>query len=640
MPLLFDNLYNSKQELNKKYFKCLVMFANSEDLKRSMDAMQELIGSEFIKSSKTEPQPYLKVPFSEDTYLQINNIIDRHKTVSVLVADAFRPRYDKFIEMCSSAHAQFLEELQFARFCHQYVIEGKDINIKNYDFPNKDCQPYKHQKALMALGLKLKRCAFFGDMGVGKTLPALHVIRHKIQRGLIKKCICVVPNTLKYKWALGKGNEIDKHIPDIKALILEGNTEERLRTINRFKHDDTISVLITGYSFWSGTAIRETYKNEQGQERKRKIGNKNDEEYRALITPDEHYTPDMLICDESHRLKTDTSGVTQNVRRWLSAVPYRILMTGTPQPNRLYDIFAQYRILNKRIFGDSFNHFFDYYFVQPKDRKYPEFRTPAMETELKDKIDAISLTFAAENCIDLPKKVYDNIFIETSDEYVDTLNSLDLGSLISDMEHGAAINNNPHIMKLLTAASGFVYDENHNPIRFAHNPRGVAMAETLEDIIDEGKKAIVWYNFQYDVTLIKEILDKRGIGYYLITEDLSPQERIEMIYQYENQDERKVIITSPWLTAEGVDILTAQYSLFYNLSFRFDQVAQAEARNRRFGSAKLHDRIIYKRFIMNDTVDVLTLNAIEMKQSYKEFLFGFIHYLTNNKLKKVAVSIA
>lgn len=640
MSIYFDNLYTSKQELNKKYFKCLLLYNSSEDLKRSMTALQELLGAEFVKGGKESDQPYFKVPFSEETYSQINSLITSHPKVAVLIAEGFRPRYDAFVGMCQKAYQEYLDELEFARTCHAFVTQKKDIRIKDYDFPNPKCQPYLHQKALMALGLRIKKCAFFGDMGVGKTLPALHVIRHRLQRGVINKCLCVVPNTLKYKWAIGPGNETDKHIPGVKALILEGNKEERLRTILKFKHDPAISVLITGYTFWSGTAIKETIKTNSGREMKRTIGNKNDEEFRALITSDEHYNLDMFICDESHRLKNDDSSVTKNIRTWLSKVPYRILMTGTPQPNRLHDIFAQYRILNRKIFGDDFQNFFDIYFI--KRSSYPEFRSIEAERALKDKIDSISLTFPAEMCIDLPQKVYDNVFIETTADYVQILNSLDVDELIRDTCNSTFdnISTDPHMMKLLTAAAGFIYDKNKVPIPFKENPKLSALTETVEDILEENKKVIIWYNFKYSAVMIREMLEKRGIEYYYIHADMTPEERIAMVYEYEQQDKIKVIITSPGLTSEGVDIITPQYACFFDMTFHYGPIAQAEARNRRHGSSELHDRIIYKRFIMNDTLDEVVLRALDTKMSYKEFLYGIREYLIKNRVKKVAVRTA
>ena len=48
-----------------------------------------------------------------------------------------------------------------------------------------------------------------------------------------------------------------------------------------------------------------------------------------------------------------------------------------------------------------------------------------------------------------------------------------------------------------------------------------------------------------------------------------------------------------------------------------------------------HDKIIYKRFIMSNTLDEVVLYALETKQSYKDFMYGVREYLIKNRIKSL-----
>ena len=66
---------------------------------------------------------------------------------------------------------------------------------------------------------------------------------------------------------------------------------------------------------------------------------------------------DLLIMDESHRLKSPSGQIS----RWVSQVAdrsvRRLALTGTPMPHSPMDIYAQYRAVDKTAFGVSYQEF-------------------------------------------------------------------------------------------------------------------------------------------------------------------------------------------------------------------------------------------------------------------------------------------
>ena len=66
---------------------------------------------------------------------------------------------------------------------------------------------------------------------------------------------------------------------------------------------------------------------------------------------------DLVIADESHRLKAASGKASLFFKRLRPHAAYRIGLTGTPLPHGPMDIYAQFRFLDVTIFGPSFSAF-------------------------------------------------------------------------------------------------------------------------------------------------------------------------------------------------------------------------------------------------------------------------------------------
>jgi SNF2 family DNA or RNA helicase len=63
---------------------------------------------------------------------------------------------------------------------------------------------------------------------------------------------------------------------------------------------------------------------------------------------------EIVICDESHQLKTRDSARSKAVIPLLQAAKHVILLSGTPSPNRPRELFAQISAVNRSIFGSDY----------------------------------------------------------------------------------------------------------------------------------------------------------------------------------------------------------------------------------------------------------------------------------------------
>ena len=62
------------------------------------------------------------------------------------------------------------------------------------------------------------------------------------------------------------------------------------------------------------------------------------------------FKPDMIICDESQRIKGEDTKQSKAMHRLGTIAKYRCILTGTPIQNDIRDIWSQYKFLAPNIF--------------------------------------------------------------------------------------------------------------------------------------------------------------------------------------------------------------------------------------------------------------------------------------------------
>lgn len=82
------------------------------------------------------------------------------------------------------------------------------------------------------------------------------------------------------------------------------------------------------------------------------------------------------------------------------------------------------------------------------------------------------------------------------------------------------------------------------------------------------------------------------------------------------------LVTSPKILAQGVDIFSPAYSIFFSVNFEWEPILQSKARNRRLGSDKFHKTIFYYTIVLAGSVEDEVAKALKEKKSMKDTVFG------------------
>jgi SNF2 family DNA or RNA helicase len=199
----------------------------------------------------------------------------------------------------------------------------------------KDLRPYQIDDVKFIAARK--NCACFNEQRTGKTPTAL---RSLLERN-INKFLIIAPASTIYTWA----NEV-KRWNKQDCLVVDGAATRRKNIIESWK---------TGGLVISYECLRE-------------VTRYNEKKHEYTISGDLYYikkhltTIEACILDEAHRIKNHKSKQAQALFS-LSGIPIKIALTGTPAPNKQYEIYSILHWLFPNIFS-GYWRFIDYYFLQ------------------------------------------------------------------------------------------------------------------------------------------------------------------------------------------------------------------------------------------------------------------------------------
>jgi len=261
----------------------------------------------------------------------------------------------------------------------------KDISsLNNIKGLNKELKDYQLQAVRFFLATN--RCMIAFDAGLGKTLVAINCIK-AIKA---KKVLVVCPSYLKYNWE----DEINKW-SKLTCSVINGTSSQREEGFKDYKSNNK-NVLIINYE-----QIR--YKVTKGENNK--VINREIKIHKDILEP----IWDLIIMDESHRLKSRDSQVSEGMLKLKSKG--KLMLTGTPINKCETEIWKPFKILDKQRFTSYWK--FANYYCHVEDGFYSkEIKGLRNKKEYNKLLSRYMLRKKKEDVIDLPDKVVKTIKID------------------------------------------------------------------------------------------------------------------------------------------------------------------------------------------------------------------------------------
>ena len=150
------------------------------------------------------------------------------------------------------------------------------------------------------------------------------------------------------------------------------------------------------------------------------------------------------------------------------------------------------------------------------------------------------------------------------------------------------------------------------------NNRITELMKVLEEI--EGK-AIIWANYQKDITsIIESIIKVYGPGSVVDYYGLTPQEeRQDNIRKFQNNPECRFIVGTPQTGGYCITLTQANTVIYYSNGYDLEKRLQSEDRAHRIGQKKT---VTYVDLICEDTIDEKIVKALRDKINIASEVMG------------------
>ena len=412
----------------------------------------------------------------------------------------------------------------------------------------------------------------FLDMGLGKTAITLTAVNDlKYNRFAISKVLVIAPKKVAEATWNKEAAKWD-HLKMLRIVPVLGTLTKRIRALN------------TPADIW--------------------IINR--ENVKWLVDYYRNTWPfDMVIVDESSSFKNHKAKRFKALTWVRKQINRIVLLTGTPAPNGLIDLWAQLYLLDegKRL-GKVITHFRDRYF-EPDERNAQQIFSYApkdgADNAIQSLIGDICISMNAEDYLQLPDVTINDISVVLDAKAEKAYKQLEREMLLEVDENTidagtAAVLSN----KLLQLCNGAVYDSDRNVVEI-HDCKIEAFMETIEGL--NGKSALVFYNFQHDLIRIKKALEKSGLR---VRQLKTPQDENDW-----NDRQIDILLAHPASCAYGLNLQDGgNHIIWFGLNWSLELYQQANKRLHRQGQT---EKVIIHHLVVENGVDGDVVAALEDK---------------------------
>ena len=421
--------------------------------------------------------------------------------------------------------------------------------------------------------LAKKKVALLLDMGLGKTISSLTAISDLVDSLSVNKVLVVAPlrvaNTVWHKEAANWN-----HTKHLKVNICTGSEKNR-----------HAKLLLPGDVYVINRENIEWLVNLYGKK----------------------WPFDCVIVDESSSFKSPSSRRFKALRKTISLTEYCVLLTGTPSPNGLLDLWSQYYLLDSgerlgRNMTAYKNRFFESDFMGYKF-------TPRKNASnnIYQLVNDITLSMQAEDYLELPKRIDSVVKVALPPKQLKIYKELEKEFIIeleceSEIE---AVSAATLANKLLQFSNGAIYTDDVGNWSEIHKAKLEALADIADD--NSGENILVAYNYKTDLERLKKkfpdavVMDKKG----------------EAVARW-NNGEIKMLLAHPASAGHGLNLQKGgSLIVWFGLTWSLECYQQFNARLHRQGQTK-PCRVVH--IVASECIDEKVLTVLSDKDAVQDNL--------------------
>ena len=454
---------------------------------------------------------------------------------------------------------------------------------------------YKHQirganmalRAFGALDAKTPGGGFgeLFEMGCGKTLTTIAVAGALYNLGKIDRVLVVAPTSVCSVWP----HDLNQFATfPWEARVLLGDKKKRLKALNELEN-------------WPFKALRIAVINYESTHR--------EGIFEALAA----YKPDLIVCDESQRIKNPSAAQSKALHKLGDAAPFRMILSGTPVQNNAVDLYSQYRFLDPAVYGANFYAFKNRYCIMGGYGQHQIVGYRNMD-ELVEKEHSVAYRVTKEECLDLPQQTFINRYVQFTDAEQAIYEQLRKSSFL-ELETGENVTATTILtmyLRLMQLTGGFLTADESTRPKQVNTAKLDALADIVDDyVVDAGKKLVIFARFRAEIAAIENLLRLRKIQYGSIYGDVLMEERGKIVEDFQTNPDTKVFVAQIQTAGLGITLHAASTAVFYSYDYNYANYAQALARIHRIGQRL---PVTYIHLVVDGSIDEKILVALENKE--------------------------
>jgi SNF2 family DNA or RNA helicase len=447
-------------------------------------------------------------------------------------------------------------------------------------------QLYKHQIDGVRRIIANPRYALWWDTGVGKTATALTAMEKLRAKGEVNRVLVLCPKSIiDAAWA----KDARQWAPAFDTMSYHDKRWTRSARDGRAAHHPVIDVV-------------------------------NYESFRVNVADFPTKSYDMVVIDESSKLKQYNSKISKLMQQYTQAIPRVVLLSGTPAPNSPFEYWSQMYCIDPAILGPRWYSFRSKYGIcktmyLPKRVDVYE-ADPDLVPDILDRVRTKSHSLRKIDCVDLPEQQDVVLEIPLSRQEYAAYDTMHHDSIVRLQETEIVASTAlTELMKLRQVCNGWMYDEKGEAHVVGHS-KLLALADLLEQI---GQQTIIWVEYREDAERISEML---GDDCCELLGGMSQGQRNTSIQRFLD-GEAKYLIAHPMAAGHGLTFVNSSYCIYYGIGYSYELHHQSRARIHRIGQSQ---RCTYYYLLAQGTMELEVMDIVRGKKSAHDWAMEFLHH--------------
>lgn len=441
------------------------------------------------------------------------------------------------------------------------IIGKKEIKVDIDYSKYSNRPPLSHQIESIEKLVANQKYILADDMGLGKTTSTIIAA---LETG-VKKILIVCPASLKINWQREIENYTDRstHIVDGKKwedadfMIINYDILKNFHDLKKVKES-----VILNYGF------------------------------------------DLVVVDEAHFIQNKQAQRTKIANDICKKVGRVWLLTGTPMTSRPINYYNLLDLVDSPVAYNWMAYAIRYcegYQFNVGNRKVWNLNGAANLEELRDRTKSHVLRRLKEDILDLPDKIITPVFLRLKSKQYEAL----MGEYFDWYEKSEESSSlTVQFSKLMKVRQIIAEEKIENTI------------EVAENIIEQGKKVIIFTNFTDTLNKIADHFGKQAVR---LDGSTSKPQRQYAVDQFQENEKIKVFVGNLKAAGVGLTLTAGEAVIMNDLSFVPSDHSQAEDRAYRYGQ-KSNVSVYYP--IFENTIEGIIYDILANKKNIFETVMG------------------